>query len=420
MEESKILEVLYSWQEYFKKKELINRDLLDIIIKNLGKEIIDIVGIRRSGKSSLLILLMRKLKLKESQILYVNFEDPSFSNHLDMELIEKIWQIYRIKINQKEKPYIFFDEIQVVPNWEKWVKKIRDMELAYIFITGSSSRLMNKEYATSLTGRHISFTLFPLSYKEYLRFNGFKIPKSEKEIIKNNIMLRKYFDEYLIKGGFPEIVITKNEYLLKNYFEDILYKDIILRHEIRNPNLLRRLAGYCLTNIAQSISLNSLKNIFKVSFDTIRSYIDYLEESQLIFLLPIFSYSLKVQEVNPKKIYCIDNGLRNTVSFKFSKDEGKLAENIVFLELKRREKEIFYWKNTQEVDFIVKNIDGSLLALNVSYTDNIPEREIKGLIEFKNKFQQHVKELILLTKDTEKISKGIKFIPIWKWLLENN
>ncbi len=417
MEDSKILEIIYTWQTYLRKKELFDRDLLGKLIDNIGKEIVDITGIRRCGKSSLLNLLMRQINVPDSQILYINFEDPMFINDLSIELMEKIWEVYRIKINPDKKPYIFFDEIQLIPKWEKWIRKIRDLELGYIFITGSLSKIISREFGTTLTGRHISFTLFPLNFKEFLRFKGFNMLYDEKEIIKNTLWLRKYFEEYLIKGGFPEIVLTDNEELLKNYFEGILYKDVILRHEIRDVNLLRRLANYCLTNLAQLMSINSLKNTFKVSFDKVRSYLSYLVESFLIFQISIFSYSLKVQEINPKKIYCIDNGLRNAVSFKFSKDEGKLVENVVFLELKRKNKEIYYWQGKNEVDFVIKEIDGSLTAMNVTYTDEIHPREIQGLKEFKEKYTEEVKRLIIITKNIEKQEEMINYLPVWKWLL---
>ncbi|MHA1659067.1 MAG: ATP-binding protein, partial [Promethearchaeota archaeon] len=322
-------------------------------------------------------------------------------------------------INPDEKPFIFFDEIQVIPKWEKWVRKIRDLEIAHIFITGSSSKLLSREYGTSLTGRHITQVLFPLSFKEYLRFKNFKIPKNEADIHDKKIWLRKHFQEFLINGGFPEFVLSENIELLKNYFEDILYKDVILRHEIRDVNLLRKIANYCLTNLSQSLSYNSLKNLFKISLDTARSYLSYLEESFMIFQVSIFSYSLKIQEVNPKKVYCIDNGLRNAISFKFSKDEGKLAENLIFIELKRRGKEIYYWKGKNEVDFIVKERDDSLKALNITYTDEITKREIEGLKEFKEKFSSQVVKLIILTKNIEKKKNGIVYIPIWKWLISS-
>ncbi len=419
IEESKILKVLYTWKDYFKRKRLLDRTICDDIIKYVDKEVIDIIGVRRSGKSSLLNLIMQKLIIDESQILFVNFEDPVFANDLSLELLDKIWEVYRIKINSNKEAFIFLDEIQLIPRWEKWVRKARDLELAKIFATGSSSKLMSKEYGTALTGRHISFTLYPLSYKEYLQFKNVNLQINEKSLILNEMKFRKYFEEYLVDGGFPEFVLSNNKELLKNYFEDILYKDIIMRHEVRDVNLLRRLANYCLTNIAQPISYNSLKNIFKVSHEKIRTYLSYLEESLLIYQLIMFSYSLKVQEVNPKKIYCIDNGLRNSISFKFMEEKGKLVENLVFLEFLRRKKEIYYWQGKNEVDFIIKNDENSLIALNVTYSDDIKGRELKGLREFKKKYKSKVGKLILLTKNTEKVEDSIIYIPIWKWVLLN-
>lgn len=420
MEDLKILEVLQQLKSFQKQKELVDRAISEKIIKIIGKEVITIFGVRRSGKSSLLILLMKKLNLKDSQILYVNFDDPVFINYLDIQLLDKIWEIYRINVNLNEKPYLFFDEIQVVPKWEKWIRRMRDLEQAYIFITGSSSKLFSREFGTSLTGRHISFFLYPLSFQEFILFKGYKLPENDLKIIENRILLKKLFQDYLYNGGFPEIVLSGKNELLKEYFEDILFKDIIIRYEVRDVNTLRKLATYCLTNVSNFISYNSLKNIFKISLDKVKSYLSYLEESFLIFFVQSFSYSLKSQELSPKKVYCIDNGLRNAVSFKFSKDEGKLLENLIFLDLKRREKEIHYWRNKNEVDFVIKNIDDSLTAINISYSDDIEEREINGLKEFKNIFISKVRDLFLITKDIEQQKNGITFVPIWKWLLKEN
>ncbi|MHA1783161.1 MAG: ATP-binding protein [Promethearchaeota archaeon] len=419
MEESKILEIIYEWKKYQLSRELKNRKVLNKIIKNMGKEIIDIIGVRRCGKSSILSLLMKELNLNEELILYVDFEDPVLINDLSLDLLDQIWEVYRIKINPDKKPYLFFDEIQNIPHWEKWIRKMRDLEKAFIFITGSSSKLMSKEIGSALTGRHITHMVFPLSFEEYLDFKGVKFDKTIKEFIEKKFIFRKHFEEYLYEGGFPEIVITGNKELLKQYFEDILYRDIVLRHEIRDVHLLRQIANYCMTNIANQMSYNSIKNYFKISHDKARSYISHLEESFLIFQLRFFAYSVKVQELKTKKNYCIDNGLRNAVSFKFSKDEGKLAENITFLELKRNDKEIYYWQENNEVNFVVKEKDNSLNAINVSYSDNINEREIKGLKEFANNFGNKVANLTILTKNIERVENDINYIPLWKWLLQN-
>ncbi|MFH1636983.1 MAG: ATP-binding protein [Candidatus Woesearchaeota archaeon] len=414
LEESKIREILGQWKAFW-KKEIIHREIADKISKSISKEIIDLVGVRRSGKSTTLALIIKKLKLDEEDVLYVNFEDPAFVNYYGLELLDKIWEAYNIEVNPKKKPYLFFDEIQVIPRWEKWVRKIRDLELAHVFVTGSSSKLLSKEFGTALTGRHLSFTVYPLSFGEYIRFKGLKIPKPLHE---KKVALKRALKSYLIGGGFPEVTLTGNQDLLKDYFEDILYKDIVLRHEIRDVNSLRKLANFCMTNISSPITYNSIKKQYGLSLDSVRSYLSYMEEAFLLFLVPVFSYSLKVQEFSPKKVYCIDNGLRNAVSFKFSKDEGKLAENLVFLELKRRGKEVYYWKGKNEVDFVLNERGGSLVAINVTYSDNIEKRELDSLKEFKDKFTNKAGRLILLTKDLEKKEGCIEFIPLWKWLSE--
>jgi len=417
LEEIKILEILNEWKKLWKKK-ILEREISEKIINatKSTKEIIDIIGVRRSGKSSLLGLIIQKLKLNDELVLYINFEEPAFLNYYNLELLEQILEIYKTNINPTKKPYIFLDEIQLITGWEKWVRKLRDLETAHIFVSGSSSKLLSREFGTTLTGRHISFTIFPLNFKEYITFKGENLPKNISELIEKKIIFKKLLNSYLIEGGFPEVIITNNKDLLKNYFEDIIYKDIVLRHQIRDVKSLRNLANFCLTNISNLITYNSLKNNFKISLDSTRDYLYYMEEAFLIFQIPKFSYSLKEQEINPKKIYCIDNGLRNAVSFKFSKDEGKLAENLVFIELKRRNKDIYYWKDKNEVDIVLKNKNQKITAINISYTDEIEEREIKGLLEFQKNFK-NIEELILITKNLEKKENNIKFIPLWKWLL---
>ena len=210
----------------------------------------------------------------------------------------------------------------------------------------------------------------------------------------------------------------------KNKF-DIIWMEMTLHHLEPRAMALDKISelvkdgGFVvITEVNAWNPLLQAEFVLKRGFSTVKEYFNYIEESRMLFEISIFSYSLKVQTRNNKKIYCIDNGLRNAVSFQFSKDEGRLAENLVFIELKRKEKEIYYWKNNVEVDFIIKNKDNSLTAINVSYTNKINKREINSLLKFKKEFQK-TKELILLTKDLEKTEQNIKFIPLWKWLLKS-
>ena len=391
------------------------------------QKVISLIGIRRAGKTFYFYQLINNLiedSINPSQILYINFEDDRILPLNVKELntiLEAYYELY--PENTSETLYLFFDEIQNIDNWELFIRRVHDKKNARIYITGSSSKLLSKEIATSLRGRTLSYYLFPLSFEEFLRFRQVTLNK-DFEYTDARFKVKKLFSEYLGGGGFPEVVLEAEELrqdILRNYFEMFIYRDLVERFSIRNISLLKSLVKFLITNIGTTFSVNSfyrtIKKDMPVGKDTLMEYLSYLEDINLIYLVPIFSYSLKKQQVNPRKVYCIDNGLRNAVSFMFSKDEGRLAENLVFLELKRRNKEPYYWKNKGEVDFIVKDRDSSLTAINVSYTDEIDERETKALLEFADEFSPKVKELILLTKDLEKTEGRIKIIPLWKWLI---
>ena len=425
------IEKLSEWNPWWENKELLkkligmHRPKYDYLIDSINiKEIVIITGIRRSGKSTLMYQMINKLLengVDQKQILFVNLEDKKLAN----ESLDDIYLTYRKILNPNKKAYIFFDEIHKRQEWESWIRKKYDLKTNDKFIiSGSCSYLLKKEYSTLLTGRNIMFEVFPLSFEEFLSFKELKIDKENirKGIIleKTKIIILNYLEEYLTIGGFPEVFFKEEQFKLKileQYFDDILYKDIIDRYDL-NSQKTRDLALFLITNFTSLISLRNLRNSLGISYDTIKDYLSYFKEAFLFFTLEHFSYSLKEQKTLSSKIYCIDNGLRNAVSFKFSKDEGKLAENLVFLELRKKEEEIYYWKNEkhEEADFIIKNKDNSLTAINVFYSDEINEREIKVLLDFKERFKK-TKEIIIITKNTEKKEQGIKFIPLWKWLL---
>ena len=390
------------------------------------QKVISLIGPRRVGKTFYFYQLINNLienNVDPGRILYINFEDDRILplNVKDLNLVlEAYYELY--PENTDKALYLFFDEIQNIDNWELFIRRVHDKKNVKIYVTGSSSKLLSKEIATSLRGRTLSYYLFPLSFEEFLRFRQVTLNK-DFEYTNARFKVKKLFTEYLYSGGFPEVVLETNELkqsILQNYFEMLIYRDLVERFSIRNTSLLKSLVKFLIKNIGTTFSVNSyyktIKKDMPVGKDTLMEYLSYLEDINLVYLVPIFSYSLKKQQVNPRKVYCIDNGLRNAVSFMFSKDEGRLAENLVFLELKRRNKEPYYWKNKGEVDFVIKDRDSSLTAINVSYTDEVDERENKALLEFADEFPQKVKELLLLTKDLEKTEHGIKFLPLWKWL----
>ncbi|MBI4139883.1 ATP-binding protein [Candidatus Woesearchaeota archaeon] len=426
MEVAKLIE----WNPWWENTELIaelsgkSRPRYTDLVNSVNiREVTVITGIRRSGKSTLMYQIIRNLLktgINPKQILFVNLEDKK----LEKDSFDDIYLSYREHMNYNNKAFIFFDEIHRKKDWESWIRKKYDLKTNDKFIiSGSSSYLLKKEYSTLLTGRNITFEVFPLSFEEFLTFKDIKINKENlaKGVIleKTKILLLKNLTEYILLGGFPEIPLKSEPYkikILEQYFDDILYKDIVDRYNL-NSKKAKDLALFFSTNFTGLISLRNVRNALKLSYDTIKDYLSYFKEAFLFFTIDHFSYSFKEQKTLPSKIYCIDNGLRNAVSFIHSKDEGKLAENTVLIELKRRKKEPYYWKNKGEVDFIIKNQDQSITAINVTYTDEINEREIKALLEFKEKFKK-TNKLVILTKNTEKQEKEIHYTPLWKWLLE--
>jgi len=404
----------------------------DLKLPESTTKIITISGPRRVGKTYYFYQLIQELKKKVpiERIIYINFEDDRlFPLKLEdlNSLVEAYFELY--PENKKKEIYCFFDEIQNIKNWEMFVRRIYDKEKVKIFITGSSSKLLSREIATSLRGRTLNYQIYPLSFKEFLRFKNIKI---EKDFIysQKRFQIKKLFEEYVVFGGFPEVVLEKENLklsVLKNYYDLTIYRDLVERFAIRNVDFLKSLIKYSLTNVSNLFSANtffrSLEKPLKPARDTFLEYLSYLEEIELIFLVPLFSYSLKVQQVNPKKMYAIDNGLRNAVSFIFSRDYGRLLENLTFIELKRRGKDVYYYKGKKECDFLIKERSKVTQAIQVveDLSGENKKREIEGLIEALERFG--LKQGLILTKDEEKEAekivsgKVIKILSFWQWLL---
>ena len=406
--------------------ETIERDLK---VPLFPKKVITIYGPRRCGKSFYFYTLIKKLLaqgINKERILYLDFEDDRISplNFKELNLLmEAYFELY--PENKNKEIFLFFDEIQNIKNWELFIRRIYSKEKAKIFITGSSSKLLSKEIATSLRGRTISFALSTLNFREFLRFKGIVLEKNF-EYTPLRFKIKKLLEEYLEWGGFPEVVLEKDltikKKILSEYFKLLVYRDLMERFSLENTTLLEDLLKFLFTNITSLFSINSyyraVKQNFPVSRETIAHYLSFIKEIGYFSFLPQFSYSLKVQRANPKKIIALDNGLRNRIAFRFSKDFGKLAENLVGQLLLSQEKEVYFWQNKKEVDFVIKE-GKSLSAINVSFGEKIEKREIDSLLIFKKNFK-NTKKLILITKDLEKKENSINFIPLWKWLLSVN
>jgi len=362
---------------------------------------------------------LRQLSKHYKNYSYINFEDErllEFTYHDFNNLLEIF-----LSLNPKSKTF-FFDEIQVIEGWEKFVRRLFTEEYK-IFVTGSNATLLSSEIATSLTGRNLRVELFPFSFKEYLSFSNFEIKKifttQEKAVLSQQI------SDYLYYGGFPEIVKSKDFEELNQIYQDIIIKDLLVRFKIRDQKDFRELSLFLLSNIGKKISFNNLKKLLEFSNTSkVKNYVDFLCESYLFFTIKKYDPSVKKQIVNDKKIYTIDTGLVNSTSFQFSENRGNILENAVFLELKRRYKEIFYFEEKKECDFVIKS--GRNITQVIQVSDNLSnpstkKREIAGLKAAMDRF--NLNEGTIVTLDTEenikKDNKKIYIIPYWKWLLES-
>ena len=355
-------------------------------------------GIRRCGKSTLLQQINHNLS---EQSIYLNFEDPRLAG-FDLSDLNRLNEI-ALKANITN---YFFDEVQLVDKWESFVRFRLD-EGYRIFITGSNATMLSKELGTKLTGRHISKELFPFSYQEYLSFT-LQQAGNDSAV------------SYMLSGGFPEFVKTGLPEVLMQSFNDIIIRDVSLRYNIKNTSLLQQLAVWLVSNTGKPFSGNSLKKIFQIgSSSTIMEYLTYFSDAWLFFFIPRFSYSNKVQMVNPKKIYCIDNGFIKTNSVSFSPDYGRLLENMVFLELRYRTSDIYYFSEKKECDFVVfhqKKIQGVFQVCWQLDQENM-DREISGLLEAMNYFEIKTALIITINQSDQFIieDKTIRVQPFYEW-----
>lgn len=389
-------------------------------------EIITLTGMRRSGKTTILYQLMDYLEgegVPKEAMLHMNFEEPGLGPELGIALLDEIYRSYRTEIYPKGKAYIFFDEIQNVPAWERWVRARNESEDIKIFITGSSANLMSRELATILTGRHLNFHISPLSFIEYLCFNNIDIPKKMLPIDPSP-EIQNALNQYLQWGGLPEVVLSKDDLrknmLLKQYFDDILFKDVAMRHQIRDVVILRNIAVHLLTQTASLISINRIAKLFNISVETAGNYCNYLQEAFIVDFIPY--YSLKVAERNrhPQKVHACDLGMRQVISLTSSPDKGRLIESVVNQHLQSQVRdEIFYWKEKQEIDFAIRKGNDISSVIQVAY-DNLDdasvfEREAYALDEALHKFTKAVPLLVVAKMPKRKYQN---MVPLWVFLCE--
>ena len=389
-----------------------------------------LIGPRRAGKTYFSYdLILNKLKLKDEEFVFMDFEDAVLS---DIKLNEIVETVNLHEEHYKKKPrYLFFDEIQNVDNWDKAIRTLFETKKYVVFLSGSSSKILSKEIATSLRGRALSHSILPFSFKEFLGFRKFELKNFYSSSEENKI--KNYLKEYLKYGGFPNIVIEKEiaERFFKEYLDLIVFRDVIERHKIKNVFIIKFLMKKMISSFAKEFSIHNIFNTLKsqnikVSKKTLYEYALYLEDAFFSFFLKKFSYSIKKTELSIPKVFINDTGLVNFSSMNFSENFGKIMENAVFLELLRRKKEIFYFKSVtkEEADFVIKEGKRIKQVFQVCYDLSeleVRKREINSLIRAGRELKCN--NLFIITWDyeaEEKVkNKKIEFIPFWKWLLNN-
>ncbi len=412
MESSQLLSIIEEQYRQFKRKETGIPRKLDIQRQMDMPQVSFITGIRRSGKSTWL----HQISENYDTWYFMNFDDERLAG-FELEDFQKTMICFK---KMSEASVIFFDEIQHVSGWEQFIRRVYD-EGFKVYITGSNSKILGSDLATRLTGRYIRTEMYPFSFSEFLLFK--KISYNSFITDEIAIILRE-LEEYLFNGGFPEYIRSKDEEVLQRLYEDVLYKDLIAHFGIRNIGGFKKLSLFLATNFTKIFSYNSLAKTLQLhSPNTVKEYISLLQESYLFDELLKYDVSLKRQYLSMRKIYMVDNGLRNSVAFKTSDDKGRLLENLVFIELKRRKHNIFYYKtrNNREVDFLIA--EDSLRLLQVCYDLSDPytqEREIKALTEAMKELSLQESILITYNSDQEYLKINgftIQVLPVWKWLL---
>ena len=392
------------------------------------------IGVRRCGKSTLLYQIIEALEnqgVKRENIVYINFFDDRLTEIKFGKLaliMEAYYSIYPEK-KGAEEVYCFFDEIQEAENWEPFIERIMRTEKCSVFISGSSAKMLSSEVATQMRGRSLAWELFPFSFKE---FADYKQVDYHKLSSKNRLLLKKCFQEYFQKGGFPEVRNLPDRLRIKvhqEYYKTILHRDVIERFNAIHPRAVLH-AGFRL--ISSSASLYSINRVteylksfgYKISKSFVSECIDWFQDVYFLHSVKLFSPSVNKQNVNAKKIYCIDHSLTTSVSPAILANRGHLLENLIFVHLRQRTEDLYYYRTEkgQEVDFIWLGNQNTKNLVQVTFTLNDPltlKRETTSLFQAMDELS--IQEATIVTMDDEDTIEGygkkINVVPTWKYLL---
>jgi len=426
MDRTKLLEVVSEQNKELQTLATSTvRECLNNVLQVLElPHILAIIGMRRCGKSTLMRQILQRAYNSSNQVYYLDFEDERL---LDFT-VDDFNLLYEVFIELfGERHIFFFDEIQVVKKWETFVRRMYKSGNKFV-ISGSSADLLSSELSTKLTGRHISIELLPFSFREFLSFFHTNINLTKPILTKERGLLKNAFNEFCASGGIPEYLQYKNPLIIKNIYENILYKDVIVRYQIKAVKAIRELSLWLLSNPGSLISYGKLKNILQLgSVNTVKNYVYYLETAYLIFTVDKYSFSFGDQTLTQKKVYCVDTGFLETIGFQFSKNIGKYLENIVYLELRRRSLSnytIYYYKtkNNLEVDFCLRTGRKISSLWQVSENlnnDKTRERELRALTEAMDELSLNESYIITVDQNEDiKIGdKTIHCVPILTWLV---
>ncbi len=393
--------------------------------------IVTVIGVRRSGKTFLLYETIKKIikqGIPKNRIIYINFEDERLNlKQSDLDLILQSYMELYPK-NNLEECYFFFDEIQNVLGWEKFVRRVFDTISTNVFVTGSNSKLLSSEIATELRGRTVSYTLYPLCFKEFLLFHNNE-PNYYSSRQKADIL--RLCEKFMYFGGFPEIFNLEENLKIKklqDYFNSIIYKDLIERYNISNPLILKFFIKKILEQVTKPLSVNKIHNDikslgYKIGNNILYEYLEHVQATFTALVINKFDFSEIKQFKSEKKAYAIDNGILTALDFSFSENKGKLFENMIALEIIKKEKEVSYFKNNVECDFIIKE-KNKYLPIQVCFTlqnDDTKKREIKGLIVACKFLKVEIGIIITFDEEFETTVDGIniKVVPAYKFMLEH-
>ncbi|MBI4457310.1 MAG: ATP-binding protein [Acidobacteria bacterium] len=435
MNKTELLEVLRAWNPWARELDTgvpRSRHLARLMGFLKSRQVVTITGPRRAGKSFLMrqaVTELQKEGVNKNNILFVNLEDSRFAR-LDVRLLSQIYDTYLEFLAPEGEIFVFLDEAQEIVGWERWVRTMHELQKAKIVVSGSNAKLLSDELGTLLTGRHLDLAVYPLSFEEFLAFNKIEL-KSQMDIVDKRIEIQRRLRQYMENGGFPEVVLADRDQkeILLNHFDDLVRKDILQRFRIRKQQELKDLIRFYVSNIGTLTTYGSMEKYLKVTRGTIERFSGYLEQAFLFFFLKRFSFRVKVQEKDPRKVYAVDTGLSNVVGFRFSENVGRSAENVIFLELKRRqalnpELELFYWKDVhhREVDFVVK--EGLKVSQLIQVCWNVQdfktkERELRSLKKAMGELD--CRNAVIVTEEYEgdETLNGntVRYVPLWKWLL---